>query len=166
MRAPGYRRLERTKKPCEFQGGIGKDDEYRPPTPCLREFEVGPRNIKRSKYSGSAPPSRRSGSLPRMRTYAIRPTQRSSPRSLGKIGGDAGKRLAGHAVALEACSDASIATNTESAARDARSSTNCAPRLRDIAIPARSVRTRSARRPSATNIRKRKKSARRTGGKT
>jgi hypothetical protein len=38
------------KKRCEYQGGRGREDQYRPPKPCLDEFEVGPKNGKRAKY--------------------------------------------------------------------------------------------------------------------
>lgn len=35
---------------CEFQGGAGRPEKYRPSQPCLGEFEVRPQNAHRSKY--------------------------------------------------------------------------------------------------------------------
>lgn len=35
---------------CQYQGGAGREEQYRPPTPCLGEFQVGPKNAKRAKY--------------------------------------------------------------------------------------------------------------------
>jgi uncharacterized Zn finger protein (UPF0148 family) len=44
------------RKSCEFRGGAGLEEKFRPPAPCLGEFEVRPQNVWIQKFCDACAP--------------------------------------------------------------------------------------------------------------
>ena len=88
------------KRTCEFKGGIGRAERYRPPDPCLWEFEVKPKNIARAKYCKVCAPFAKKALSAENANARYKADKRSSPRSPAQIGGPEGKPPVDHAVAV------------------------------------------------------------------